>query len=152
TTNVVYCNGATAVVVARLIRQIMAKTKPSEAELEILQILWAQQPCSVKYVHEQISKQRKVGYTTTLKQMQRMLEKGLVMRSEGQGKSHVYQATTSAESIRGTLFDGLLSRVFGDSVSDLVLHALGNEKTSDEELEKIRDFLGELEKQSTKKK
>lgn len=123
----------------------MTAIKPSEAELEILQILWEHQPCSVKHVHEQISSQRQVGYTTTLKQMQRMLEKGLVMRSEGQGKSHVYKAANSAESIRGTLFDGLLSRVFGNSVSDLVLHALGSEKTSDEELEKIREFLGKLE-------
>ena len=125
--------------------------KPSEAELEILQILWEHQPCSVKFVHEEISKQRQVGYTTTLKQMQRMLEKGLLMRNEGPGKSHVYESTNTAESIRGNLFDGLLSRVFGNSVSDLVLHALGSEQTSKEELDKIRDFLGKLEQQSPKK-
>ena len=129
----------------------MTRIKPSEAELEILQVLWEHQPCSVKLVHEQISRQRQVGYTTTLKQMQRMLDKGLVKRSEGQGKSHVYRAAESVDSIRGTLFDGLLTRVFGNSVSDLVLHALGSEKTSDEELDKIREFLDRMEQQPPKK-
>ena len=119
--------------------------------MEILQVLWEHQPCSVKLVHEQISRQRQVGYTTTLKQMQRMLDKGLVKRSEGQGKSHVYRAAESVDSIRGTLFDGLLTRVFGNSVSDLVLHALGSEKTSDEELDKIREFLDRMEQQPPKK-
>jgi len=123
----------------------MNSAKPSEAELEILQVLWEHQPCSVKVVHEKISKARNVGYTTTLKQMQRMLEKGLLLREDGVGKSHVYKSSISAEAIKGTMFDGLLTRVFSNSVSDLVMHALGSGKTSDEELEKIKEFLGNLE-------
>ena len=119
--------------------------KPSEAELEILQVLWGHAPCSVRTVHEKISEQRPVGYTTTLKQLQRMNEKGLVLREDGEGKSHLYKAAISADTIKGNLFDGLVSRVFGNSVSDLVLHALGSGKTSKEELEQIREFLGNLD-------
>lgn len=124
--------------------------KPSEAELEILQVLWENQPCAVRTVHEQISLQRKVGYTTTLKQMQRMHEKGLVIRQDGEGKSHLYHAAISADVIKGSLFDGLVSRVFGNSVGDLVLHALGSGKTSREELEQIKDFLGKLDSNEKK--
>lgn len=123
----------------------MSTVRPSEAELEILQVLWEHQPCSVKLVHEKISAARNVGYTTTLKQMQRMLDKSFVLREDGEGKSHVYRAAISAETIKGNMFDGLLNKVFGNSVSDLVMHALGSGKTSDAELEKIRQFLGKID-------
>lgn len=129
----------------------MSSVKPSEAELEILQVLWENQPCSVKLVHEKISKIRNVGYTTTLKQMQRMLDKSFVLREDGEGKSHVYKAAISAETIKGNMFDGLLNKVFSNSVSDLVMHALGSGKTSDEELEKIKSFLGKLDQNNPKK-
>ena len=128
----------------------MSAIKPSEAELEILQVLWEHQPCSVKLVHEKISKIRNVGYTTTLKQMQRMLDKSFVLRHDGEGKSHVYRAAISAETIKGNMFDGLLNKVFSNSVSDLVMHALGSTKTSKEELEKIREFLGKIDQGKTK--
>ncbi|MGB3468328.1 MAG: BlaI/MecI/CopY family transcriptional regulator [Cyclobacteriaceae bacterium] len=121
-------------------------TKPSEAELEILQVLWHNQPCAVKTVHERISEQRKVGYTTTLKQLQRMYEKGLVLREDGEGKSHLYRAAISADTIKGNLFDGLVAKVFDNSISDLVLHALGSGKTSKKEMEQIKEFLGKLDK------
>ncbi|MEL6560778.1 MAG: BlaI/MecI/CopY family transcriptional regulator [Bacteroidota bacterium] len=126
----------------------MDKVRPSEAELEILQVLWEYQPCSVKLVHEKISAARNVGYTTTLKQMQRMLDKSFVLREDGEGKSHVYRAAISAETIKGNMFDGLLNKVFGNSVSDLVMHALGSGKTSEAELEKIRQFLGEIDQKN----
>ncbi len=129
----------------------MSSVKPSEAELEILQVLWENQPCSVKVVHEKISRIRSVGYTTTLKQMQRMLDKSFVLREDGEGKSHVYRAAISAETIKGNMFDGLLNKVFSNSVSDLVMHALGSGKTSDEELEKIKEFLGKIDQENTKK-
>lgn len=126
----------------------MSAIKPSEAELEILQVLWEHQPCSVRLVHEKISAVRNVGYTTTLKQMQRMLDKSLVIREDGEGKSHIYRSAISAEKIKGNMFDGLLNKVFGNSVSDLVMHALGSGKTSEAELEKIRQFLGEIDQKN----
>ncbi|MCR9253465.1 MAG: BlaI/MecI/CopY family transcriptional regulator [bacterium] len=123
----------------------MDQHKPSEAELEILQILWESQPCTVRIVHEKISAKREIGYTTTLKQMQRMLEKGLLTRQDGSGKSHNYSAAIPADEMRGNLFDKLLEGAFGNSVGQLVMHALGKGKTSDEEVEEIKKLLSELE-------
>lgn len=118
--------------------------KPSEAELEILQALWEYEPCSVRVVHEQLAKKKDVGYTTTLKQMQRMLEKSLIKR-EGTGKSHVYSANISQTDIKASLFDKVLDGVFQGSAMDLVMHALGSGKTSPEELAELRSFLDKME-------
>lgn len=122
------------------------KLQPTEAELEILQVLWLHQPCTVKLIHEEIGKLRDVGYTTTLKQMQRMLEKGLLSREAGTGKSHNYRATIAREAIQDNLFDRLVDNVFGASVSKLVMHALGKANTSKEEIEEIKKFLDDLDK------
>ncbi|MCP4884188.1 MAG: BlaI/MecI/CopY family transcriptional regulator, partial [Flavobacteriales bacterium] len=108
----------------------MNLNKPSEAELEILQVLWEHQPCSVKLVHEIISRKKEVGYTTTLKQMQRMLDKGLVTREPGVGKSYNYTAAEKAEKTKGKLFDNLVANAFGNSVNELMMHALGKAKMS----------------------
>ena len=123
----------------------MSTTSPSEAELEILQILWEHQPCTVKTVHEIISQKKTIGYTTALKQMQRMLEKGLVEREAGKGKSHVYKSALPKEETRSNLFDRLVENAFGNSVSKLVMHALGKSKPSKEELDEIKKFLDELD-------
>lgn len=120
--------------------------KPSEAETAILQILWEQQPCTVKTIHEQISAIKAVGYTTTLKQVQRLLDKGLVAREPGPGKSYLYRAVNSAEDTKSKLFDRFVETAFGNSVSDLVMHALGNGDPSDEELKQIKAFLENLDK------
>ena len=120
-------------------------TKPTDAELEILQVLWEQQPCSVKVVHEYISRQRDVGYTTTLKQMQRMLEKGLIRREPGKGKSYNYSAAESREATKGKLFDRLVENAFGNSVQDLMMHALGRGKASKDEIDAIRRFIDQLD-------
>ncbi|MBC2778242.1 BlaI/MecI/CopY family transcriptional regulator [Parasphingopyxis marina] len=118
---------------------------PSEAEAEILQIVWQRQPVSVRTVHEEIRKSRDVGYTTVLKQLQRMLDKGLVDRIPGKGKSFDYVATQPASETRATLLDRLVRTVFGNSTNDLVMHALGREDVSTSEIEQIKAFIAELE-------
>ena len=126
----------------------MPTDKPSDAELEILQVLWTHQPCSVKVVHEHISQTKDVGYTTTLKQMQRMLDKGLVQRQPGKGKSYDYSATESPEATKSKLFDRLVENAFDNSVQELMMHAIGRGKASKEELAAIRQFLDQLDQES----
>ncbi|NNE56855.1 MAG: BlaI/MecI/CopY family transcriptional regulator [Hellea sp.] len=119
--------------------------KPSEAETAILRVLWSHEPCTVKTIHKFISQSKDVGYTTTLKQVQRLLEKGLLAREPGPGKSYMYRTTASAEDTKSKLFDRFVETAFGNSVSDLVMHALGKADTSDEELAEIRAFLKKLD-------
>lgn len=120
--------------------------KPSEAETAILQILWERQPCTVKTIHEYISASKDVGYTTTLKQVQRLLDKGLLTREPGPGKSFLYRAVNSEVDTKSKLFDRFVETAFSNSVSDLVMHALGNGDPSDEEIQEIRAFLERLDK------
>jgi len=121
-------------------------TKPSAAETAILSILWEAQPCSVKTVHAELSKTKDVGYTTTLKQIQRMLDKGLVIRERGEGRSFLYCATQTEDRTKSVLFERFVQNAFGGSTSKLVMHALGNEKTSEAEIDAIKAFLATLEK------
>ena len=118
---------------------------PSEAEAEILQIVWERQPVSVRTVHELISPSRDVGYTTVLKQLQRMLDKGLVDRIPGRGKSYDYVAVQPAAETRTRLLDKLVRTVFGNSTNDLVMHALGRSEVSQADIEEIKQFIAELE-------
>jgi predicted transcriptional regulator len=120
--------------------------KPSAAETAILNILWERQPCSVKTVHEILCKEKDVGYTTTAKQIQRLYEKGMVTRQAGEGKSHLYSAVVSETETKSQLFDRFVENTFGNSVSELVMHALGNEKASEQEIEAIRDFIEKLDR------
>lgn len=120
--------------------------KPSAAETAILSILWDRQPATVKDVHDVLAQTKSVGYTTTLKQMQRLLEKGLVTRTPGQGKSFLYSATESELETKNQLFDRFVETAFGNSVSDLVMHALGNADPSDAELEMIKDLIEKLDR------
>ncbi|MFT4023421.1 MAG: BlaI/MecI/CopY family transcriptional regulator [Flavihumibacter sp.] len=120
--------------------------KPTESELEILQILWTRHTASVREVHEVISASRDVGYTTTLKLMQIMHEKGLVKRDESV-KTHIYQAAVSKEKTQKHLLDKMIDGLFGGSSTELVLRALGSHKASAEELEEIQHLLNNLKKQ-----
>lgn len=120
--------------------------KPSEAETAILHVLWDKQPCTVKMIHETLSQLRDVGYTTTLKQIQRLLDKGLVSREPGPGKSYIYHAAVSEDETKGRLFERFVETAFSNSVSDLVMHALGHGHASKEEIAKIRDLLDTLDK------
>ncbi len=126
--------------------QVMKKaSKPSAAETAILAILWDQQPCSVKTVHERLKDERGVGYTTVLKQFQRMLEKGLVTREQGEGRSYLYSAAQTEDRTKSDLFDRFVQNAFGGSTSELVMHALGNENTSEAEIDAIKAFIAKLE-------
>ena len=120
--------------------------KPTESELEILQVLWQHGPSTVRFVNDELSRRRDVGYTTTLKLLQLMLEKGLVLRADD-SKTHVYAAVREEET-QGLLLDRFVESTFGGSAMKLVLQALGNRRTSREELAQIRRLLNDIEIQN----
>ena len=119
--------------------------KPTEAELEILQVLWEHGACTVRDVHEVLHRRDGTGYTTALKQLQIMFDKGLVERDESQ-RAHVYRAAVSKERTQKKFLSDMLQRVFDGSPSRLVLQALGDHKASREELQEIRALLNRLDK------
>ncbi len=119
--------------------------QPSDAELEILQVVWKEEPVTVRKVHEVLSESKKVVYTTTLKQMQRMTNKGILER-KGSGKSHQYSAIVKEENVQKSLYQKLVNSAFKGSVMKLVMHALGNAKTTDEEIEALETFLEQQKK------
>jgi BlaI family transcriptional regulator, penicillinase repressor len=121
------------------------KQKPTSSELEILSVLWAQGPSTVREVHDTLSKQKHIGYTTVLKLLQIMTEKGSVRRNEDQ-RAHVYEACESAGKTKGRLAGDVLQRVFGGSASELMMHALEGRETSPEEIEELRRLLDEHER------
>jgi BlaI family transcriptional regulator, penicillinase repressor len=118
--------------------------KPTEKELEILQILWEKGPVAVKDVHEVLGGESVNGYTTILKIMQIMHEKGLVTRQKS-GKLHLYKAVPSQENTRNQMVNKMINTVFQGSAMQLVISALGNHKSSHEELEQIKEYLRKLE-------
>lgn len=121
--------------------------KPTESELEILQVLWQRGLATVREVHEELSKTKDVGYTTTLKLMQIMHEKGIVKRDESV-RTHVYQSAVNKEKTQKHLLSKMIDSLFGGSSTQLVLQALGNEqKVSEEELKQIQNLLDNLKKQ-----
>jgi BlaI family penicillinase repressor len=117
---------------------------PTDAELEILGVLWARGPSTVREVQEELGSRREVGYTTALKLLQIMHEKGLVRRDES-ARTHVYEAAVAQERTQNALVGDLLDRAFGGSASALVLGALAAKPASREELAEIRRLLDELE-------
>ena len=119
-------------------------SRPTDAELAILQVLWDRGACTVREVFEVLSGGRETGYTTTLKLMQIMFEKGLVTRDESQ-KSHVYKARVRQQVTQRMLVTDLLTRAFGGSTEKLVVQALAAKKATKEELAEIRRLLNELE-------
>ncbi len=119
-------------------------SKPTEAELEILQVLWQHGPATVRFVNERLNQKKEVGYTTTLKLMQIMAEKGLVKRNE-ENRSHLYEAHVTEEATQKHLLDKFLDVAFRGSASKLVMQALGNHKASKEELAQIRELLNKME-------
>jgi predicted transcriptional regulator len=117
--------------------------KPTESELEILQILWEKQPSTVRDVHEELSKTKVSGYTTTLKLMQIMYEKKLVTRDDS-AKTHIYQAAISRQKTQKQFLDKMINGLFSGSSTQLVLQALGNQKASKDELDEIQKYLDDL--------
>jgi BlaI family transcriptional regulator, penicillinase repressor len=120
--------------------------KPTESELEILQVLWDRGLASVREVHEELSKSKDAGYTTTLKLMQIMHEKGLVKRDDSV-KTHIYQPAVSKEKTQKHLLGKMINTLFGGSTTQLVMQALGNHKASAEELDEIQKLLNNLKNQ-----
>ncbi|KQC00142.1 BlaI/MecI/CopY family transcriptional regulator [Pedobacter sp. Hv1] len=118
--------------------------KPTEGEMEILQVLWQQGHCTVREVHEALNK-KDAGYTTTLKLMQIMHEKGLVDRDTS-AKTHIYRALINQEKTQQQLVNKMIDNVFNGSAARLVMQALGNKSASKEEIDLIKEYLNKLEK------
>ena len=118
--------------------------KPTDSELAILQELWKRGPSTVKVIHEALSATRDIGYTTALKLMQIMHEKGLLTR-EREGKTHIYQPAVSQEKIQNQLLNKLVDTAFQGSAMKLIMQALGNQNTSTDELTQIKSFIEKLE-------
>lgn len=121
--------------------------RPTSAELEILGVLWQRGPSTVREVHDVLGKSRRTGYTTILKLMQIMAEKGLVRRNEDQ-RAHLYEARVPQEQTQRQLVRDLVDRAFGGSASNLVMQALNARRASAEELAEIRRVLDEFERGS----
>jgi predicted transcriptional regulator len=119
--------------------------KPTDSELEILRVLWETGPSTVKTVNERLNKIRLVGYTTTLKLLQIMHEKGLVNRDDNE-RSHIYSSAIAESDIQTVMVNKLLTSVFSGSAAKLVMQVLGNSNTSKEELLKIKDLLNKIER------
>ncbi|MEO6150351.1 MAG: BlaI/MecI/CopY family transcriptional regulator [Mucilaginibacter sp.] len=118
--------------------------KPTESELEILQVLWKKDHSTVREVHEELAKNKDAGYTTTLKLMQIMHEKGLVERNTD-AKTHLYKALITREQAQKTAVDKIIATVFKGSASDLVIQALGQHTTSKAEINAIKKYLEQFD-------
>ena len=125
-------------------RKASAIPRPTDGELAILRVLWERGPGTVREIQEGLAGSRQVGYTTVLKLLQIMAEKGLVRRNET-ARAHVYAARVPREQTEKQLVGDLLDRAFAGSASTLVMRALSSKKASSEELARIRKFLDELE-------
>jgi predicted transcriptional regulator len=119
--------------------------RPTDAELEILRVLWDLGPSTVRDVHTTLERQREIGYTTVLKFMQIMAAKGLVERDET-ARAHVYRARVAQEQTQRQLVGHLLDRAFGGSAAKLMMQALSGRKASTEEIAKMREMLTDFEK------
>jgi BlaI family transcriptional regulator, penicillinase repressor len=118
--------------------------RPTDAELAILRVLWRMGPATVRVVHDELSRVQETGYTTVLKTLQIMTEKGLVKRDESE-RSHVYKPTCPEQEVQRQLVGHLLERAFGGSAQKLVLQALSAKKATPAELAEIRRLLDEME-------
>jgi BlaI family transcriptional regulator, penicillinase repressor len=117
--------------------------KPTESELEILQVLWERTTATVRDVHEELLKSKEAGYTTTLKLMQIMFEKGLVTR-DSSNKTHIYQAAVTRQNTQNLFLNKMIDSLFSGSPAQLVMQALGNHRASKVELEEIKKFLNDI--------
>lgn len=121
--------------------------RPTDSELAILRVLWERGEATVREVHEVLARKSAIGYTTVLKLLQIMTEKGLVERNESQ-RAHVYRPRATEQKTQRQLVSDLLDRAFGGSASKLVLQALSTEEATPAELAEIRGILARLEEKS----
>ncbi|KPL12758.1 MAG: transcriptional regulator [Bacteroides sp. SM1_62] len=119
--------------------------KPTDSELEILQVIWFHGPASVRFVNDELNRNKQVGYTTTLKLMQIMTEKGLLKRSE-KGRKHIYDTVLKEKEAKTLLLDKFVKTAFGGSAMDLVMQALGNHQTTPDELEELKALINKIER------
>jgi len=118
--------------------------EPTKAELEILQVLWEFGPSTVRFVNDKLNELREVNYTSTLKQMQILTEKGILKRDESQMK-HIYIPVEAEEKTKVQLLDRFVNTLYKGSASQLMMQLLGNEKTSKQEIEEIKRLLDSME-------
>ena len=118
--------------------------EPTKAELEILQVLWEFGPSTVRFVNDKLNEQREVNYTSTLKQMQILTEKGILKRDESQMK-HIYIPVEAESKTKNQMLDKFVNTLYKGSASSLVMQLLGNERTSKEDIEEIKRLLDKLE-------
>jgi predicted transcriptional regulator len=121
------------------------KFHPTPSELAILHILWSRGPSTVREIHEELAKEKDVGYTSALKILQIMTTKGIVKRTEDQ-RAHVYSANQPAEKTKQQFATDVLQRVFRGSASQLMQHALSGKRSSKKEIDEIRQLLDEYER------
>lgn len=121
--------------------------KPTDTELEILQILWQKGPSSVRQINEVMNEKREVGYTTTLKIMQIMNDKQLTTRDTA-SRTHIYSANVEESKVKSGLLDSFIQSAFRGSASSLVMQALGQSDTSEEELQQIKSLIEQIENQN----
>ena len=125
-------------------RRRMQTSKPTESELEILHLLWEMGPSTVRSVNDSLKTRREVGYTTTLKLMQIMHEKGLVNRIED-GRTHIYTASVTQDATQSVLLQQFVDAAFRGSAMKMVMQALGNHEASAEELDEIKALIAQIE-------
>jgi BlaI family penicillinase repressor len=123
------------------------KTEPTKSEIEILQVLWQYGPSTVRFVNDQLNEQKRaVQYTSTLKLMQIMAEKGILIRDESSMK-HIYSPAVEEQKTKSLLLDRFIDSIYNGSTSSLVMQLLGKGKTSKKELQAIKEMLKKLEKE-----
>lgn len=121
--------------------------QPTESELEILQILWSNGPSTVRFVNDKQNEEKAVGYTTTLKIMQIMADKG-ILEVDKANKQHIYNPTLKESETKEMLLDGFVKKAFAGSATKLVMQALGNHNPSKEELNEIKELIKSIEDKS----
>jgi BlaI family penicillinase repressor len=121
------------------------KQEPTKAELEILTVLWEHGPSTVRFVNDKLNELRDVNYTSTLKLMQIMADKGIVKRDERQMK-HIYHVAEEEQKTKGQLLDKFVDSVYQGSAGKLVMQLLGNKKASKKDIASIKEILDKLDK------
>ncbi len=125
----------------------MEQQKPTDAEMEVLLILWQLGQCTVRQVHDELAKSKDAGYTTTLKIMQNMFDKGLIERDDS-ARSHLYKAIFTQEEAQTTALDKIINTVFKGSTANLIVQALGQHKASKNELDFIKNYLQNMDSEN----
>ncbi|MNS56424.1 Penicillinase repressor [compost metagenome] len=128
----------------RIKQQNKSASEPTKAELEILNVLWEHGSASVRFVNDRLNESREVNYTTTLKLMQIMVEKGILTRDESSMK-HTYSVAEAEQETKAHLLDKFVETLYKGSASKLVMQLLGNKRTSSKDLEEIRKMLDKLD-------